>query len=199
MITNPQEMGRQMLAEDPGAVPPGATEPTGAQSKRWVDQAEAKAAAGDRLGAIADLEQALTVEPNSLFVLRTLGSLLMEEEKHWEAKRRFQQLLDQQPEYLEGRVLSAIASLKMGRLDEFQSETERVLAIDPQQPDALRLKSITTLVRAVLPLASGLAKTEQQASKLKPCGADCRFDAAADTHSSQSAFYRSSPKLQPPP
>jgi hypothetical protein len=50
MITNPQEMGRQMLAEDSGAVPPGATEPTGAQSKRWVDQAEAKAASGDRLG-----------------------------------------------------------------------------------------------------------------------------------------------------
>ena len=141
MITNPQEMGRQMLAEDSGAVPPGATEPTGAQSKRWVDQAEAKAASGDRLGAIQDLEQALTVEPNSLFVLRTLGSLLMDEGKHWEAKQRFQQLLDQQPEYLEGRILSAIASLKMGRLDEFQSETEKVLAIDPQQPDALRWRA----------------------------------------------------------
>jgi hypothetical protein len=53
MITNPQEMGRQMLAEDPSAVPPGAAEPTGARSKRWVDQAEAKAASGDRLGAMA--------------------------------------------------------------------------------------------------------------------------------------------------
>ncbi|NDE99125.1 MAG: hypothetical protein EB034_12745, partial [Verrucomicrobia bacterium] len=29
----------------------------------------------------------------------------------------------------------------MGRLDEFQSETEKVLAVDPQQPDALRWRA----------------------------------------------------------
>lgn len=141
MITNPQEMGRHILAEDPGAVPPEASQPSGTQSKRWVDQAEAKAASGDRAGAIQDLEQALALEPNSLFLLRTLGSLLLEDDKPRDAKHRFQQMLDQQPDYLEGRVMSAIASLKMGRLDEFQAETERVLAIDPCQHDALRWRA----------------------------------------------------------
>jgi tetratricopeptide (TPR) repeat protein len=140
-MINPQEMGRQLLSEVPSAAPPGVVSPTGFHSKRWVDEAEAKAASGDRAGAIQDLEQALVVEPNSLFVLRTLGSLLMEDGKFREAKQRFQQLLAQESDYLEGRVLSAIASLKLGRLDEFQVETDRVLAIDPHHADALRWRA----------------------------------------------------------
>jgi len=100
IMINPQEMGRQLLAEEPGAAHPGVAAPAGFQSKRWVDEAEAKAAAGDRAGAVQDLERALVLEPDSLFVLRTLGSLLMEDEKFWEAKQRFQQLIAQHPEYL---------------------------------------------------------------------------------------------------
>ena len=141
IMINPQEMGRQLLAEEPGAAHPGVAAPAGFQSKRWVDEAEAKAASGDRAGAVQDLERALVLEPDSLFVLRTLGSLLMEDEKFWEAKQRFQQLIAQHPEYLEGQVLSAIASLKLGRLDEFHSETDRVLAVDSHHADALRWRA----------------------------------------------------------
>ena len=44
-MINPQEMGRQLLSEVPSAAPPGVVSPTGFHSKRWVDEAEAKAAA----------------------------------------------------------------------------------------------------------------------------------------------------------
>lgn len=103
-----------------------------------IEAAEAKAAAQDRDGAIAELERALSLKSDSPFLLKTLGGLLLEAGSHWEAQQRYGQLLRLQPENAEAHVLSAVASLRMGRLDEFTSGIGRALDLDPAHIPALQ-------------------------------------------------------------
>jgi len=103
-----------------------------------IEAAEAKAAAQDRVGAIAELERALTLEPDSPFLLKTLGGLLLEGGSHWEAQQRYRHLLRLQPDNAEAHVLSAVASLRLGRLDEFATGIGRALDLDPANLPALQ-------------------------------------------------------------
>lgn len=106
--------------------------------QRAIEAAEAKAAAQDRDGAVAELERALSLKPESPFLLKTLGGILLEAGSHWEAQQRYRQLLRLQPENAEAHVLSAVASLRMGRLDEFSTGIARALDLDPSHIAALQ-------------------------------------------------------------
>lgn len=124
-ITNPEE-------------PKVSTEGREQAVQQAIEAAEAKAAAHDRAGAIAELERGLTLEPDSPFLLKTLGGLLLEGGSHWEAQQRYRQLLRLQPDNAEAHVLSAVASLRLGRLDEFATGIGRALDLDPAHLPALQ-------------------------------------------------------------
>jgi tetratricopeptide (TPR) repeat protein len=106
-----------------------------------MESAERKAAAGDLPAAIAELRRALTLDPDSPFLLKTLGGLLVETGSFAEAQQQYRHLLRLQPERADFHVLSAIASLKMGRLDEFDTSLGRSLELNPAHLDALRWRS----------------------------------------------------------
>lgn len=134
MTTTSQATGRETH-------PPTGASSDPAELQQWIESAEAKAAAKDRAGAIQDLERALALKPESPFLLKTLGGLLLESEFYWEARQRFQQLLRQQPDQAEVHVLAGISSLKMGRLDEFETDLARALQLDPKNAEALRWRA----------------------------------------------------------
>lgn len=127
-ITNPAE-------------PKATTEGKDQAVKRAIEAAEAKAAAHDRDGAIAELERALSLDADSPFVLKVLGGLLLEAGSHWEAQQRYRHLLRLQPDNAEAHVLSAVASLRMGRLDEFTTGIGRALDLDPANIPALQWRA----------------------------------------------------------
>ena len=145
-ITNPAEQKGSTSSPTEASSQTAPSAPTqGAQNadtiRQAIEAAEARAAANDRKGAIAELERALSVDPNVPFVLKTLGGLLMQEESHFEALQRYRQLIRIQPDNAEVHVLSAVAALGMGRLDEFNSGIARALELDPVQSDALRWRA----------------------------------------------------------
>ncbi len=118
--------------------PKATTEDQDQAVQQAIESAERKAAAHDRDGAIAELERALALKPDSPFLLKTLGGILLEAGSHWEAQQRYRQLLRIQPENAETHVLSAVASLRMGRLDEFSTGIGRALDLDPTNIPALQ-------------------------------------------------------------
>jgi tetratricopeptide (TPR) repeat protein len=124
-ITNPAEPKAKTGAKDQAV-------------QQAIEAAEAKAAAHDRDGAIAELERALSLDADSPFVLKILGGLLLEAGSHWEAQQRYRHLLRLQPDNAEVHVLSAVASLRMGRPDEFATAIGRALDLDPMNIPALQ-------------------------------------------------------------
>ena len=118
--------------------PDGLEGVTLAEARRAVEAAEAAAAAGNRPAAILELERASGLEPDSVFILRALGGLLLDEERNLEALQRFRRLVHARPQDPEARVLCAVSALRLGRLDEFHDEIARALGIRSDHADALR-------------------------------------------------------------
>jgi tetratricopeptide (TPR) repeat protein len=91
--------------------------------------------------ALADADHILQLEPDNEEIQRQLILVLIQEGRYADVERRCRQELERRPEHPGYRYYEALASYKLGNLDEAQSILDELIAEQPELADPLILRA----------------------------------------------------------